>query len=152
MPARATIIARTSNGAIVVDGISGNGELDSSNGSISVNDVEGEYISSTSNGSVNMSNISGQFEAHSSNGNIVFSGSFDAHSDNRFTISSGSITVEFQDDPNIEIDAQTSNGTVETELPILTTATSKKTRLKGIYGDGSATLEMTTSNGSIRLR
>jgi len=151
VPAESTIIAHTSNGRINVDGVTGNGTLDSSNGTITITDSDGSYASTTSNGSVKMIDVTGQFSAETSNGKIEFSGSFDENSDNNFKSSNGSIKVTFEDDPNLELDARTSNGTVESEIPILVTTT-EKGHIVGKYGDGSAELRIRTSNGSIDIR
>ncbi len=151
VPAHAVIKAHTSNGPITITGVIGSGDLDTSNGKITITDVDGNFDSSTSNGSVEMSNVSGQYNAESSNGKIRFSGSFTAGSDNRFKTSNGSIDVMFQGDPNVELDASTSNGTVESGRSILAVTTEKK-HLAGKYGDGSASLILRTSNGSIDIR
>jgi len=150
VPEQSTIKAHTSNGQIIVDGITGNGDLESSNGKITVTDSDGEYVTSTSNGSIKFSNVSGQFSADTSNGKIEFLGSMLDGTSNHFKSSNGSITVTFQDDPSIELDARTSNGTINSDRPILAT-TMEKTHLIGMYGDGSANLDMKTSNGSIGI-
>ncbi len=98
-----------------------------------------------------MSDVDGQFKAHTSNGKIDFSGSLTAGSDNSFTTSNGPIQVTFTGDPDVEVDARTSNGSAISDRPILATTT-EKTRLVGKYGAGSAKLELRTSNGSINIR
>jgi hypothetical protein len=151
VPARSTITARTSNGRVNVDGVTGDGILDTSNGRITVTNVIGTYTSSTSNGSVKLSGVEGQFRVETSNGRIEFAGILDPDSNNSFTTSNGSIDVVFNDDPSVELDARTSNGTVDSDRPILATTT-QKNRLVGKYGDGSASLHLRTSNGSIDIR
>jgi hypothetical protein len=151
VPAHSVIRAHTSNGSIKVTGISGTGQLDTSNGNIVINNVVGQYDSSTSNGSLTFTNVSGQFTGESSNGKIKFSGSFDANSENKFKTSNGSIDIVFTGDPDVELDARTSNGTVNSDRPILAITTSRS-HLVGKYGDGFATLEIRTSNGSIDIR
>lgn len=151
VPKHSTIKARTSNGAIKVTGVAGSGDLDTSNGGITVSAVEGRFEAETSNGRITMSDVDGQFKAHTSNGKIDFSGSLTAGSDNSFTTSNGPIEVTFKSDPDVEIDARTSNGSAVSDRPILATTT-EKTRLVGKYGAGSATLELRTSNGSIKIR
>jgi hypothetical protein len=150
VPERSTIKAHTSNGQIIIKGITGDGDLETSNGKITISDSDGEYTASTSNGSIHMSNVSGQFQADTSNGKIEFSGSMVDDTENHFTSSNGSISVTFQDDPNIDLDARTSNGTIDSDRPILATIT-EKTHLTGSYGDGSAELDVKTSNGSISI-
>ena len=151
VPAHATIEARSSNGSVKVTGITGDGDLETSNGKITIDGVTGTFGSSTSNGGVKITNSSGEFTAETSNGRIEFSGSFSADSDNEFSTSNGSIDITFTDEPNVDLDAKTSNGNVNSDRPILVTTT-KPNQLVGKYGDGSASLELRTSNGSIDLR
>ena len=151
VPINTSIKAQTSNGPVSVTGVTGTGEIKTSNGNISLVDVTGTYVVSTSNGPMKFEGFSGQINAESSNGRVEFLGTLDAESDNRLSSSNGSITVVFEDEPNVAVNARTSNGTVETERPILMT-TSEKSRLVGEYGEGSAQLELRTSNGSINIR
>jgi DUF4097 and DUF4098 domain-containing protein YvlB len=151
IPKQATIKAHTSNGRVTITGVTGDGDLSSSNGKITISNSTGAYTSSTSNGAVILDGVIGQFSAETSNGRIEFSGTFDGDSDNSFKTSNGSIHIVFDGEPSVEIDARTSNGSVESDRPILATTT-EKTRLVGTYGDGSASLELRTSNGSIDLR
>lgn len=151
VPKHSTIKARTSNGAIEVTGVAGSGDLETSNGGITVSNVEGRFEADTSNGRIAMSDVDGQFKVRTSNGKIDFSGSFTAGSDNSFTTSNGPIEVTFKGEPDVEVDARTSNGSAVSDRPILATTT-EKTRLVGKYGSGSAKLELRTSNGSINIR
>jgi DUF4097 and DUF4098 domain-containing protein YvlB len=59
--------------------------------------------------------------------------------------------VELQGKPSVVLDAETSNGKVTSELPILATVTSKE-RLVGKIGEGEAELYIRTSNGDITIR
>lgn len=151
VPTNTIVKARTSNGALEVTGTVGSGELVTSNGRITVSGVAGQFDLETSNGRITMSDVDGQFKAHTTNGSIDFSGTLAATSDSSFTTSNGSIDVVFSGEPDVEIDARTSNGTAASDRPILATTT-EKTRLIGKYGAGSATLELRTSNGSIKIR
>lgn len=151
VPAHAIIKAHTSNGPVRVTGITGDGDLETSNGKITIDGVTGTFDSSTSNGGVKITNSEGQFTVDTSNGRVEFSGSLSAASTNRFSTSNGSIDVEFTGEPNVELDARTSNGNVDSTRPILATTT-ERNHLRGKYGDGSASLKLRTSNGSIDLR
>ena len=134
-----------------VTGVTGSGDLKTSNGRVAVSGVEGRFELNTSNGRITMSDVAGEFEAHTTNGPIDFSGSLAASSDNSFTTSNGSIEVAFRGEPDVEVDARTSNGSAKSDRPILATKTDKR-HLVGKYGTGTATLELRTSNGSINIR
>ncbi len=151
VPKNSTIKARTSNGSVEVTGVVGSGVLETSNGKIVVSGVQGQFDADTSNGRITLSEVDGQFRVHTTNGPINFSGTLAAGSDNSFTTSNGSIEVTFIGEPDVEVDARTSNGSAASDRPILATTT-EKNRLIGKYGTGSASLELRTSNGSIHIR
>ena len=79
------------------------------------------------------------------------SGSLTTDGDNSFTTVNGDIDVLFRGEPDVAIDARTTNGSAKSDRPILATTT-ERTRLVGKYGAGSAKLKMRTTNGSIRIR
>ena len=130
VPPASKIDARTSNGSIKVTGVRECMDLETSNGSIVVED------------------FSGCVEATTSNGSISISGGLSESSENSLKTSNGSITVSFESEPDVAIDAKTSNDVVSTDIPILTTVM-ERTRLVGEYGDGSASLKAVISNGNV---
>ncbi len=168
-PAKTDVVLNTSNGFIELHGLEGSGSLKSSNGKIAlynmtgnfdggtsnglieVNAVEGSVILKTSNGRINLRDVSGEFDVESSNGSVFFSGNTTAGGSNRLVTSNGDVVVELQGEPSVVLDAETSNGEVNSELPIVATVT-KKDRLVGKIGNGEADLYTRTSNGDITIR
>ena len=145
-PPGAELNLKNSNGNVEVDGVGTSGVLESSNGKLAVRNVSGRYVLLTSNGSITV-----EIDGATSNGRIEFSGAFDADSTNSLKSSNGSITVNVGEDANLRVDAETSNGDVDVDFP-LDNATIKDDRVMGDIGDGSATLRLRTSNGSITVR
>jgi DUF4097 and DUF4098 domain-containing protein YvlB len=141
----------SSNGKIVLDNMRGNFEGRTSNGRIEVNAVEGSVTLKTSNGKIDVRGVQGEFDIDSSNGSVFYSGNMTAGGSNRLVTSNGDVVVELQGKPSVVLDAETSNGEVTSELPILATVTSKE-RLAGKIGEGEADLYIRTSNGDITIR
>lgn len=168
-PVKTDVVLNTSNGFIELHGLEGTGSLKSSNGKIALynmignfdggtsnglieaNAVEGSVILKTSNGRVDLRDVDGEFDVESSNGSVSFSGNMTAGGSNRLVTSNGDVVVELQGEPSVVLDAETSNGEVDSELPIAATVT-KKDRLVGKIGDGEADLYIRTSNGDITIR
>jgi DUF4097 and DUF4098 domain-containing protein YvlB len=142
---------KSSNGRIVLDNIKGNFDGTTSNGRIEINAVEGSVILKTSNGKIDVRGVQGEFDIESSNGSVFYSGNTTAGGSNRLVTSNGDVVVELQGKPSVVLDAETSNGEVTSELPILATVT-RKERLVGRIGDGEADLYIRTSNGDITIR
>jgi DUF4097 and DUF4098 domain-containing protein YvlB len=141
----------SSNGKIVLDNIRGNFDGRTSNGRIEVNALEGSVILKTSNSKIDVRGVQGEFDIESSNGSIFYSGNMTAGGSNRLVTSNGDVVVELQGQPSVVLDAETSNGEVTSELPILATVT-RKERLVGKIGEGEADLYIRTSNGDITIR
>ena len=142
---------KSSNGRIVLDNIKGNFDGTTSNGRIEVNAVEGSVVLKTSNGGIDVRDVQGEFDIESSNGSVFYRGNMTAGGSNRLVTSNGDVVVELQGKPSVVLDAETSNGEVTSELPILATVT-RKERLVGKIGDGEADLYIRTSNGEITIR
>ena len=142
---------KSSNGRIVLDNIKGNFDGTTSNGRIEVSAVEGSVILKTSNGKIDVRSVQGEFDIESSNGSVFYSGNTTAGGNNRLVTSNGDVVVELQGKPSVVLDAETSNGEVTSELPILATVT-RKERLVGKIGEGEADLYIRTSNGDITIR
>jgi DUF4097 and DUF4098 domain-containing protein YvlB len=142
---------KSSNGKIALDSVRGNFDGGTSNGLIEANAVEGSVILKTSNGKIDLRDVHGEFDIESSNGGVFFSGNMTAGGSNRLVTSNGDVVVELQGEPSVVLDAETSNGEVSSELPIVATVT-RKERLVGKIGDGEAELYIRTSNGDITIR
>jgi DUF4097 and DUF4098 domain-containing protein YvlB len=140
----------TSNGRLVLDDVKGDFEGRTSNGRIEVEAMEGSAFLRTSNGSVNIKTSSGEFDVQTSNGSISFGGNMTAGGSNRLVTSNGNVDVKLLGTPSVVLDAETSNGDVSSELPILATVT-KKDRLVGEIGLGEADLYIRTSNGNVAI-
>jgi len=70
-----------------------------------------------------------------------------------FSTVNGSITLELPEDAGAEVTAKSVNGGIETDFPILVQRAGFVGRsLHGTIGRGGPRLELSTVNGSIRLR
>ncbi|MFW6195000.1 MAG: DUF4097 family beta strand repeat-containing protein, partial [Chloroflexota bacterium] len=120
------------------------------NGSSNLRGLRGEANLDTSNGRIDVEDFQGTVRAETSNGTISFLGSLAAGGENALETSNGSVTVRLTGDPHIDLDAATSNGRVESELPI-DAQTRERDRIVGRIGEGGTVLRIRTSNGSINL-
>ena len=170
-----TVRIRTSNGAVRISHVKGRLEAESSNGALDVNDQSGGAIVRTSNGSVNAENIRGNFEATTSNGRITArlmdpepnrlvklessNGSIDLTMDNiksndvRCRTSNSSITVRLPSSLSAQMRASTSNSHVESDFDVtLKGGRISKNNMEGTIGSGGPLVDLSTSNGSIRIQ
>lgn len=122
------------------------------NGGIEVVDLTSDVRATTVNGDVDVS-TTGSAEAETVNGSIdVTMGA--APPDGGLTLETvnGSIELDLPDDVDAELDASWLNGGLESDLPILLTGRMGRRNARGTLGDGGPLLELSTVNGSIRIR
>jgi len=158
----------TSNGAIKVNEIRGDGRFDTSNGRIEIIDSKGDFLLDTSNGAIKCDNVSGRISAETSNGSIKLfnvsevkyadtsNGSITAelnqvHNDIQLSTSNGSITVYLSSDLDAKLKASTSNSSVRMEDVTMRVESQSRNKLRGTMGSGEHNINLSTSNGGIKI-
>ena len=139
----------SSNGSIHVDSIDGAARLHTSNGPIRGNGVTGALDIETSNGRVELTDVNGPVAARTSNGAIDLT--FDAVRDVRASTSNGGISLRLPAEPAASLRAHTSNGAIHSDFDVTAHGLISKRSLEGAIGAGGPLLDLSTSNGSIRL-
>jgi len=147
-------------------------DLSSADGSVRVNGVKGEARLLTSDGSIRVENFEGNLRAHTSDGSIEVNGRFDLldlntsdghisadvwkgshmNGDWNLRTADGSITLRLPDDLPAFLDAWTSDGHIDLQLPVEVSGRAEKNRVRGKIHGGGPTLQVHTSDGSITLR
>ena len=163
----------TSNGPVRLTRHMGNVNLTTSNGPVDIHEVQGVINVTTSNGPVTADSLKGHLEAttsngpikvditetqadrplrlRTSNGPIQLALAARPASDVIATSSNGPITVRVGDNAGLRLKARTSNSRVQSDLPVTGVVEQSKSRLEGTIGGGGPLLELTTSNGPIRI-
>jgi hypothetical protein len=174
VPRRADVVARTGDGAIHVERVSGRLELRTGDGAIRADGVAGELILNTGDGSVTVDraegrltidtgdggvNVTGRLTAvdiHTGDGSIVYRVEpgvvMDADWD--LTTGDGSVALYLPSPFHAEVDAHTGDGSIRSELSMTSPAAqdSERRSLRGRLGDGGRRLRVRTGDGSISLK
>jgi hypothetical protein len=147
-------------------------DVSSADGSLSVSGVKGGARLVSSDGSIHVDNFDGELHAHSSDGSVEASGRFDLldlstsdghiaveawkgsrmNSDWNVRSSDGSITLRLPDDLAAFVDAWTSDGRIDLQIPLEVSGRVEKSRVRGKLHGGGRTIQIHTSDGSITLR
>jgi hypothetical protein len=165
---------RTSNGSIKALRTRGSLEVETSNGSVDLSEHTGPATIRTSNGQVRAENVRGYFEAstsnasitarltdpeagrpvklNSSNGSITLTLDTLRNNDIIASTSNSSITVKLPDRVGANLKARTSNSSITTDFDVTARGETSKTRLEGAINGGGPLLDLSTSNGSIRVQ
>lgn len=147
----------TSNGNVTVGQMFGSVSIQTSNGKVEVFEATGSVEASTSNGKIFVANSSGTILANTSNGSIYM---MNCNLEGKCSLktSNGSIKARFANHPDLPIRAKTSNGIIDCKSSEIRVENKSKNTLSGILlgtpavdGSANASLEMETSNGSIKI-
>jgi DUF4097 and DUF4098 domain-containing protein YvlB len=122
------------------------------NGAVRVSGVTGVLKVGTTNGKIEMERCGGSIDASSTNGRVVADlVTVDAQRMSRFETTNGRVTVTVPATLRAEVDAATTNGHIDSYLPVLTHSSSR-TALRGTVNGGGPKLKIRTTNGSIDIR
>lgn len=164
---------RTSNGAIRIGRLKGELEAQTSNGTIELQDVQARATLRTSNGAIRGDIRKGSVEAATTNGSIhldlkemdasrtlrfeTSNGSIevglDAARDIRAHTSNSSITMHLPTSVNARVKAHTSNSSIQSDFDVSVRGggTIGKHDLEGTIGSGGPLIDLSTSNGGIKI-
>jgi hypothetical protein len=132
VPAGVRLAARTVNGAVDASGLTADADAETVNGSVKV-ETNGVARAQTVNGSVQAS-----------------MGRADWPSDLGIKTVNGSIRVTLPRSASATVDAETVNGSIETDFAVEGGKATKR-RLTGTIGSGGRALTLETVNGSIHI-
>jgi len=128
-------------------------DLTAFNGGISVSGVDGRMRLETLNGGMHLDDLAGDVRARTTNGGVAVTLSgrtwdgegLDAETTN------GGVTVEVPDDYSAEFETGTVNGGLDIDIPVRLTSRHRKV-VRTTLGDGGPRIQVTTTNGGVRVR
>ncbi len=162
---------KTSNGSIHVEALEGNVDAQTSNGPIEVRDVKGDVVAHTSNGHIRADGVDGTVEATTSNSSVraeigrpdrnvrieTSNGPVELWLPNgltrevRVNTNNSGITLHLPTTLNARVLARTSNSSITTDFDVAMRGEIDKNHMDATIGSGGPLIDLSTSNGSIRL-
>jgi Putative adhesin len=173
VPASSDVQARSGDGSIAVEHISGQFDLESGDGSIRGRDLTGNIRAHTGDGSIRLEGVNGAVDIDTRDGSIVANGTLTAlrarsgdgsvrvHADRGsaakddwdISTGDGSVIVELPDAFDAELDANTGDGRVSVHRSIMSDQQDQSRRkVRGRLGAGGNALRVRSGDGSITLR
>ena len=174
LPATSDVSARSGDGSIDIEKISGKLQLRSGDGSIDGRMLSGAVNANTGDGSIKLADIKGDLNATTGDGRITLNGQLTgvharsgdgsvvieaepgsvAEGDWDITTGDGSITLAVPDGFGAEIDAHTGDGGIRMEDLSLSNVSGKigRNSVRGTLGAGGKSVRVRTGDGSITLR
>lgn len=173
-PAATDLNARSGDGSVDVEGLTGRIELHTGDGSIRGNRLAGELKVGTGDGSIRLSEASGTLTAQTGDGSVNLEGALSgvtvrtgdgtvtlvaspgsaATEDWTISTGDGSVTLDLPDAFSAEVDAHTGDGRIAVDNLTISgvSGTMARNRIRGQLGDGGQLLRIRTGDGSITLR
>jgi len=137
---------------IEITGATGPVLAKSNTGRIRVNNAQNRTRLETVNGNIHATMAGGTLLAKSTNGSIFATLDGPGVTDCELNSLNGGITLVVSPDYSASVDAQTSRGTVRTDVLLgLEPAEQKRREVRGVIGEGASRLSLQTVNGNIML-
>jgi hypothetical protein len=174
MPSSSDLHARSGDGSVNVEGITGRIDVFTGDGSIHGNRLAGELKLATGDGSIRVTEASGKLDVQTGDGTVNVEGALtgvvvhtgdgtvrlvagpgsDPSDDWSISTGDGSVTLDLPDAFNADLDARTGDGRIAVEDITVAGVTGKmsKNHLRGQLGSGGRSVRIRTGDGSITLR
>ena len=123
----------------------------STNGDIRMEGGDGRIVLATNNGTIRARNLRGSVSADTTNGSIYLELD-EVRSDIRADTTNGSVNLRLGGEVNADFRARSTNGSITVDFPVTIKGTiSSRHRIEGQIGEGGPSIELETTNGSIRV-
>jgi len=146
-----SVTLSTVNGRIEVSGARGRLELNAVSTGIRVSDVQGDITAETVSGSIDLRRIDAKIvEAQTVSGDVIYEGRVADGGSYSLVSHSGEVVFAMSEGSNATINTATASGEVESSFPL---QTERSGRRRQVYrtGSGSATVDLETFSGDIRI-
>jgi len=142
---------RSTNGDIELTGRFVDVKAGTTNGDVRVEGGAGQIDLSTTNGTIRGRNLRGTVTADTTNGSIHLELD-EVKNDIRADTTNGSINLRLGGSVNADFSARSTNGSITVDFPVTIQGTiSSRHRIEGRIGEGGPSIELETTNGSIRV-
>jgi DUF4097 and DUF4098 domain-containing protein YvlB len=174
-PSELDLEARTSDGALKVNGVRGDLQLHTSDGAVDISDTGGALRLVASDGAIHIHNVTGTLESRSSDGHATIDGKFSAvqvHTSDggldmtfeegsqltgssRIEGSDGRVTVRLPRSLSADLEVHTSDGKIDCQLPVTMNGYNSSGEsghnLRGRLNAGGPPLTIHTSDGNVTI-
>jgi hypothetical protein len=148
---RGDVVARTSGGGIDIAGVRGSLTATTSGGGVDIDGVGGDLFASTSGGGVEIRGAGARVEARSSGGPVTVRFAAGNNRGGVLSTSGGGVRTEIDPRVALTIDASSSGGHVESDVPVTVQGRLDKDSLRGELNGGGALLRLRSSGGGVRI-
>lgn len=128
-------------------------EVDTVNGKVRIRGVAGRVEAGTTNGGIDMEDVRGSVKAATTNGGIdVELTEVTAGQGMRFSTTNGGIHLTLPRDARVSVDADTTNGGINLDDLSADIRSQSRRHLRADVNGGGPEIELSTTNGGIRIQ
>jgi DUF4097 and DUF4098 domain-containing protein YvlB len=129
-------------------------DVNTVNGSLDVAGATSSVDAETVNGRVEVATLGGPVSAKTVNGSVHATIQHLVKTDEPLELESvnGSVQLEAPADLSAEVDAETTNGGIESDFPLTISSGIVGKHIRGTVGQGGRKVQLHTTNGSVKLR
>jgi len=153
VPQNTSLNIHSGDGSLHVFGTKAPAELGTSDGSIEVHDFDGSLHARTSDGSVRVDGRFDDLQLRTTDGSIHCEARAGSQMRTDWMVRSGdgSVSLRLPEGFDAALEAATGDGHITLEVPVSTSGTTERSRVRGTMGKGGRLLEIHTGDGSIRI-
>lgn len=142
----------SSGGGVRAESIDGGVSADCSGGSVTIENVSGDIQASSTGGGVHIAGAGGRVKAGSSGGpvHVLFAAGNSKGGD--IDSSGGGVAATLDSAAGVEVDAVSSGGSVDCDLPVTIQGRVSRDSLHGRLNGGGALLRLRSSGGGITIK
>jgi hypothetical protein len=123
------------------------------NGDITLTNILGAIVASSVNGSITGTSLGGGIDARSTNGNVTIDLASVSKEPIDIRVVNGEVALTLPATANAKLEASCTNGSIDvTDVPLQLTGEQTTRRVRGRLNEGGTPVEMTSTNGNIRVR
>lgn len=127
--------------------------LRTAGGDITVANVNGAVVASTTNGSITGTALGGGVEARSTNGTVTIDLAAVGQDPVELRATNGAVTLTLPPSANANLEASCTNGSIDiADVPLQVTGEQSARKTRGRLNAGGAPIDLTTTNGNIKVR
>jgi hypothetical protein len=153
VPRQANVDAKTGDGHVLVEQITGETRISTGDGAVEAYDIDGILTAETGDGSIKARGRFDDLQLRTGDGSVnaeIATGS-KLNGSWRVTTGDGSVTLRLPTGLAADVDASTGDGRITLDVPVTASGNLSKNRVRGKLNGGGYPITVRTGDGSIRL-
>jgi Toastrack DUF4097 len=154
LPAGLDVDVRTVSGDVTGRGLRGRLDLGTVSGDLRLTDVQGASLDASSvSGDVELIDVDARdVGAETVSGNVTYTGRIQREGSYDFKTLSGDVELTLPEQPNARLRGSTFSGRLVSDLPTSRDGRRHRSRFEASWGDGSATIDVESFSGDVRIQ